>query len=237
MPVEETALLQIHQTCLRNWVSQAENRVLTLIERWIEQLSAALPYRKIPAIQTKVEGAARYSLINQQTLQPAPDTITWIQIQQGNVRWMGSEELILNSEAGVVPLSDRLWIEAEGDVQLFTQPTEAIRRTDSLLAGLSQFHTQILRSIDHLEQQETQVELKRLQAQERLNRQVTAEALGELASTLGTQAIDFFADDSPLLMAAGAIGRALGVTIRPPAQSEDFKRVKEPMEAIMRASR
>jgi ATP-binding cassette subfamily C protein len=40
-----------------------------------------------------------------------------------------------------------------------------------------------------------------------------------------------------LLTAAGAVGRALGIEIRPPARSETIERVKEPIEAIARASK
>jgi hypothetical protein len=54
---------------------------------------------------------------------------------------------------------------------------------------------------------------------------------------LNSQDGDFFLEGTPLLVAAGAVGRAMGVKIRPPARSEDLKRVKEPLEAIVRASR
>ena len=50
-------------------------------------------------------------------------------------------------------------------------------------------------------------------------------------------AIDLIQDEAPLLVAAGAVGKALGVSINPPAQSENLPRLKEPLEAIARASR
>lgn len=174
--------------------------------------------------------------VDQKLLQE-PDAIAWVQIQQGNVRWMWLEELTLDPASGIFPLSDGIWLEAVGEVQLATQTTSAIRNADILLEGLSQFHTQLLEYINFLEQQETQEELQRLSDRERLNRQVTAEALGELASSLGTQEATFFLEGTPLLVVAGAVGRCLGVKIRPPAKSENFKRVKEPLEAIVRASR
>ncbi len=46
-----------------------------------------------------------------------------------------------------------------------------------------------------------------------------------------------YLEGAPLLVAAGAVGKALGVTICPPAKSEDLARIKEPLEAIARASR
>ena len=237
VPIEETELLKIQSDDLRKCFVRKDEQTITQIDQWVNQLGTALSQSTLSAIHPKVEGAARVSLIRQQTLQPVGDTVVWMQIQQGVVRWNGSEALLLNPATGLVPFSDRLWIEAVDDVQIVTQPTDDIQNLDALLAGLSQLQTYVLSSLDRLEQQAAQAELKRLQAQERLNYQVTTEALGDLASTLGTSATDFFADDSPLLVAAGAIGKALGVTILPPAESEDFTRVKEPLEAIMRASR
>ncbi|HEY9656485.1 MAG TPA: NHLP bacteriocin export ABC transporter permease/ATPase subunit, partial [Crinalium sp.] len=237
VPIEETELLQVQSGELRQRLVRQDEPTIAQIDHWVNQLGATLSQSLVPVIHTKVAGATRVSLSRQQTLQPTEGTIVWMQIQQGTVRWNGTEELLLNPSTGLAPFSDCLWIEALDDVQLVMQPTEDIQNLDALLAGLSQLQTYVLFGIDRLEQQAAQAELQRLQAQARLNYQVTTEALGELASTLGTSAADFFADDSPLLVAARAIGKVLGVTIHPPAESEDFKRVKEPLEAIMRASR
>ncbi|MHC5731714.1 MAG: NHLP bacteriocin export ABC transporter permease/ATPase subunit, partial [Nostoc sp.] len=54
---------------------------------------------------------------------------------------------------------------------------------------------------------------------------------------LNPQDGDFFLEGTPLLVAAGAVGRAMGIKIRPPSRSENLKRLKEPLEAIVRASR
>jgi len=157
-------------------------------------------------------------------------------MQQGSVRFLGFEELTLTTAAGIFPLSDKMWLEAVEGVQLATNTTAQIRNSDTILAGLSQLNTQLLHCIDLLEQREVEEERERLRDRQRLNRQVTAEALGELASTLNQDG-DFFLEGTPLLVAAGAVGRAMGVKIRPPARSENLKRVKEPLEAIVRASR
>lgn len=236
VPIGETELLKVDQECFRKLVTDADARVVTLVEGWLQKIDAGT-YVATPATQVRAVGQARFSLLDGQTLQPDPGAITWVQVQQGKVRWMGFEELILDPAAGILPLSDGMWLEAVGEVQLATETTISIRNPDTLLGGLSQLHIQLLDYIDLLEQQEAQSELQRLQDRERLNRQVTAEALNELASSLGTQEATFFLEGTPLLVAAGAVGRSLGVTIRPPARSEDLKRVKEPLEAIVRASR
>lgn len=237
VPIGETELLKVDRECFRQLVANGDAKVVALVEGWLKQITAALSKVATPAIQVRASGEARFSLNDGQTFQTEPEEIAWVLISQGNVRWMGFEQLTLDSAGGIFPLSDGMWLQAVGEVQLATQTTSAIRNSNTLLLGLSLLHTQLLDYINFLEQQEAQEELQRLTDRERLNRQVTAEALGELASSLGTQEATFFLEGTPLLVAAGAVGRSLGVTIRPPARSQDLKRVKEPLEAIVRASR
>ena len=109
------------------------------------------------------------------------------------------------------PLIDVMWLEATGTVQLTTKTTASIRETESLLAGLSWFENQLLKYIKQLEQQERVAELNRLEAKERLNRRVTVEAVGDLASPLMDDDADLFVASAPLLAAAGAVGKAMGV--------------------------
>ncbi len=106
---------------------------------------------------------------------------------------------------------------------------------------LAQLQNQLLQSIELLRQQERQAEQLRLQARADLDRQMMDEVLTELTSTVLSQkvrpAILPTSDSTqPLLIAAGAMGRALGIPIHPPAQSEDLSRMSDPLAAIARAS-
>ncbi|RUT08787.1 NHLP family bacteriocin export ABC transporter permease/ATPase subunit [Dulcicalothrix desertica PCC 7102] len=108
-----------------------------------------------------------------------------------------------------------------------------------LLERLAQFHIEFFDCIDFVEQQEALEEIQRLQAREHLNRQVTKQALEELASSLNHEKQNSFlaeTHDSPLLYVAGAVGKALGINIHPPASLDELK-TKEPLEAIVRASK
>ncbi|MDZ8221836.1 NHLP family bacteriocin export ABC transporter peptidase/permease/ATPase subunit [Nostoc sp. ChiVER01] len=96
--------------------------------------------------------------------------------------------------------------------------------------------------------QEIDAELLRLESKERLDRELMTQTLTELASVLqprsdkvtnrSTLNTNFYLTDSQqaLLVAAGAVGRALGIEIRPPAISEDSQEIKDSVEALARAS-
>ncbi|MBD2774061.1 NHLP bacteriocin export ABC transporter permease/ATPase subunit [Iningainema tapete] len=143
----------------------------------------------------------------------------------------------LQKLSNALPLRDILWLEADAALQFTTKTTNASRNSDKLLAGLSQLHKQFFYYITLWQEQERLEELKRLQVRKHLDRQVTAEALEELASPLMPKETHFFLEGTPLTVAAGAVGKALGVKINPSTQSEDSKRVKDPLEAIAWASR
>ncbi|MHC5861747.1 NHLP bacteriocin export ABC transporter permease/ATPase subunit [Nostoc sp.] len=237
VPIGETELLQIHKECYCELIASGDGKAITWIENWLLQIGSVLSQITMPAIHVKAEGQSRFSLNNGQTFQPKTSVTCWVQLTQGTVRFLGFEELILTTSTTAFPLTDKMWLEAVEEVQLTTKTTSEFQNPDILLAGLSQLHTQLLQCLNLLDEREVQAEMTRLRDRQRLNRQVTAQAIGSLASTLSSQDGDFFLEGTPLLVAAGAVGRAMGIEIRPPSRSENLKRVKEPLEAIVRASR
>jgi ATP-binding cassette subfamily C protein len=237
IPMGKTELLKVERECFQKLVANANASVVALVEGWLQKFDATLFSAVIPPIQVKASGQERFSLIDGQTLQPKLDTVLWIQVQEGVLYSLGIKELTLTPQKGILPFTSAMWIKADGAVQVATEITSSLRNADILLSGLSLFHQQFLFWNQLREQEERTEELQRLEARENLNRQVTAEALGELASPLMPPKADFFQEGIPLLVAAGAVGKALGMKISAPGKSEDLKRLAEPLEAIARASR
>ncbi|MBD2412435.1 NHLP family bacteriocin export ABC transporter peptidase/permease/ATPase subunit [Nostoc calcicola FACHB-3891] len=194
------------------------------------------------------KGVHYFSLAKNQIFQPQGH-VSWVQILQGRAKWMGFEDLLLTPASGMLPLHPNMWLEASDTVELQSLSTLEIADINVLLGGLSQLQTYFLHCIELLQRQEMDAELLRFAARERLESQVMQQTLAELASVLPqpksnrlTTSSEFTTnvDATPnqaLLVAAGAVGRTLGITILPPAASEDFNRVQDPVEAIARASR
>lgn len=240
--VEETELLRISRADFEMSLDNGDEAV-ALVERWIHRLGAGLADVPSPSFSV-LEGIQYFSLSQDQIFQPRQGTVSWVRIQQGHTRWMGFEELPLDSTTGMLPLGTGMWLQAEDTVELEDVRTLEIREPDILIDSLAQLQTYFLRCIDLLEEQDMQVELLRFEERERLNRQAMDETLAELASVLQPRETAFSPEVMPdippeqsLLIAAGAVGRSLGITICPPAKSEDKKRVQDPLAAIARASR
>jgi NHLM bacteriocin system ABC transporter ATP-binding protein len=242
VPIGETELLKIDRNYFDYLVTDAKvtdpkMQLETWVETWLNKIKSVISHISVPPIQIKAEAGKRYSLSNGQTLQPETNSVIWVEIQQGYLCWLGREELTITKETTTIPLNDALWLEADGTVQLTTKTTTSLEDANTKLLGLSQLHKLWLNYIEFQTIQEQERELQRLNEREQLNYQITATALNELASPLRTHSANFFTGNAPLLVVAGAVGKALGVIILPPAASEDLSRVKEPLEAIARASR
>ncbi|MEH2229392.1 MAG: NHLP bacteriocin export ABC transporter permease/ATPase subunit [Nostoc sp.] len=115
--------------------------------------------------------------------------------------------------------------------------TEKLPNWNEIQVTLSELHSDFCEILTQIEQEELAAKWTQFQARQQLNSQVKVNALGELASVLKPKQAELMQAGTPLLIAAGAVGRALGIKILPPVRSEDMKRIKEPLEAIARASR
>ncbi|KAM3112665.1 NHLP bacteriocin export ABC transporter permease/ATPase subunit [Phormidesmis sp. 146-33] len=240
--IEETELLKVSIADFREFLADGHGEALTLAESWIEQLGLTLSAVVPPTLVFQEEGVRYFSLTEGQIFQPQRELVSWVQLQSGYAVWMGFEELLLTPQSGLLPVSADMWFQAGDTIELSCQKTSEIDDPNTVVMGIFQLQIYVLQSIYLLEQQETHTELKRFQERQHLNRQVMEETLGELASLLQspkfTTAETGASDpDQALLIAAGAVGKVLGVTIRPPAKSEDLKRVQDPLQAIARASR
>ncbi|MEH2208549.1 MAG: NHLP bacteriocin export ABC transporter permease/ATPase subunit [Nostoc sp.] len=246
--LEETEILKVSRADFNQLFADANKEVVTLIERWIYQLGSVLAGITTPTTPTLLPKNRQFSLVEDQIFQP--HQISWVQILQGRARWMGFAELPLTSASGMLPLAENMWLQADNTVELKSVNTADIEDIDSLLSGLSQLQTYFLHCINLLQRQEMDAELLRFQARERLESQVMQETLAELASVLPqpksdrlnnslgfSSNLDATDPNQALLIAAGAVGQALGIKICPPAASEDSNRVQDPVEAIARASR
>jgi ATP-binding cassette subfamily C protein len=208
----------------------------SLLDHWIHKLGQVegLPQPKTAGLAPDMQ---YISLMQGQICQPPPDQVLWVRMQQGKMLWLGDSELSLDPETGCFPIGNGAWLESSDHVELFSRGTAEVDSWIVLLKGLAQLHHYFLRSIEKIGESEAQQTLARFQARQQLNRQLTHQTVRQLASVLNPRRESFFKADTPLLIAAGAVGKALGVTIQPPARSEDLKRLKEPLEAIARSSR
>lgn len=109
--------------------------------------------------------------------------------------------------------------------------------TPVIVDRLNRFHANFLVTLDQLYQQQDAERANQFDRRLKLNEQVTDRSFDNLTAIFRPKAEAFLTEGTALLVAAGAVGKALGIEIHPPARSEDPTRVKDPLDAISRASR
>jgi NHLM bacteriocin system ABC transporter ATP-binding protein len=112
-----------------------------------------------------------------------------------------------------------------------------INTSTFLIEQLQQFQAEFLVCLHQLHQEEEEAREAQFHNRQKLNQKVSDRSIGNLTAIFRPKVAEFLTEGTNLLIAAGAVGRALGIEIRPPARSEDSNRVKDPLEAIARASR
>ena len=113
---------------------------------------------------------------------------------------------------------------------------EASHEIDALKLELVTLHANFFHCLAQLEQRELAEKLRQFQQRKSRDRQVQEQALAELVAVLEPQRAQFSTKGDALLVAAGAVGHALGIDIHPPAQSTNLQQLKDPLEAIARTS-
>jgi NHLM bacteriocin system ABC transporter ATP-binding protein len=250
----------INQNTNINLYRNKQIPAIQLIERWVNILGtsvSAITPSKLPT-PSLAPGCAVMG--DGEVFQPPYEKIVWVKILQGQANFLGQDNLEITPDTGRIPLEKNLWLQTrasvvEIDSACITSPEYAEGEgglyLDSkfLLNGLHELQSFVLQAIGQVEYQETQAELTRAKERERLNNQAIASTLSDFASIFESEkaliipAAQISTEDAEklhvksLLFAAGVVGRVLGIDIKPPGSSEDLQRVRDPLDAIARASR
>lgn len=237
VPVDEAELLLVDRQYLEELTLAQDDKINVWLQSWLDKFERAVSFPDVPKITNKISEPRQLLLDKGQTVQPEPGRIIWINIEQGHLCWLGREELTLTKVTTTFPINARMWLTTDKAARLQIKTTNILPDANVLLAGLSQLHKLFLDYVRLDAKQQQTKEIQRLNTRQHRDRLVTSKALDELAFPLTLKTTPIDTEGEPLAIAAGAVGRALGVTIRPPANSENLERLREPLEAIARASR
>ncbi len=202
------------------------------IYHWSKHLHPPIPVAVDPVL---VDSTQYLSLSAKQVLLSPKNQVLWITIRQGSAIWLELEGQRLE-KLQTLPIGFGLWMSAETDLEISSQVTEEREDWTSLQMELRQFHQNVGINIQELEAQELEADFHRFEARNKQNKASLTAALEDLVSVLHEPKEQTSLGGNALLVASGAVGRVAGIVIRPPSQSEDIKRIKDPLSAIARAS-
>ncbi len=203
-----------------------------LIDPWIHHWGTIDGFPKT-AQTGQVPDVHYISLTRGQVCRP-DSQVLWIRMQEGTATWMGNPAFPITAELGCFPLGRGTYLQAQDHIEFFARPTAEVKSRKVLIRGIAQLHRYCFNTLEQIDARHQRLSLRRFQQRQQLNQAVTENVVHSLAGVLEGEAAD--STESPLLAAAGAVGKALGVAIQPPASSENPARNQEPLDAIARAS-
>jgi ATP-binding cassette subfamily C protein len=107
---------------------------------------------------------------------------------------------------------------------------------DAARADLVAFHRAVLERVHQRDVEEREVERTRLDERARLSREVSSQAVEELAAVLEPAGREPLPRGSALFVAASAVARELGMTLKAPARWQEAATLTDPVELIARTS-
>ncbi|MEB3210909.1 MAG: NHLP bacteriocin export ABC transporter permease/ATPase subunit [Leptolyngbyaceae bacterium] len=206
------------------------------VDPWIQQIGTIRGWPKMRKVNKPPE-TNYVSMMSGEVCVPKENQVLWVRMQEGTTFWMGDERFPITDWHGCFPIGHATCLRADKNVQFFARETDRVKSKVIIVKGIAQLHRYFLAYIQQLEEEELKATAQRFQQRQALNQRVTDTTIQSLATVLKVEEDDYLRVDEPLLVAAGAVGKVLGVNINPPMESENATRVKEPLEAIARASR
>ncbi|MBX2864033.1 MAG: NHLP bacteriocin export ABC transporter permease/ATPase subunit [Leptolyngbyaceae cyanobacterium MAG.088] len=212
--------------------------LLRQVERWVNALTQV---KGFPG-RTIIEFSSHVGTLK---LNPADgyspkSRIMWVKLKTSSAYWLDEEKFALQQSSPLFPVSRTTWVQAKDQpADLEVLPSEQLCSNvayGDFSQGLNLFHQYALEVIEEGWQSDRQRGEQQFTARQQLNQEATETTLQGLVSVLQPGSGDYLLAETPLLRVAGAVGHALGVTIEPPSESEQNQQVKEPLEAIARAS-
>ena len=245
--LEDTMLLPIDSVKFYDLVLTTPHQTTRQIESWIYRLGTMVSGLEPPRMHTPIDACG--ILEPGEIYQPAQGEVVWTQVGQGTANLLGLPSVKLTAELGQIPLTSHLWIQARDIVEIESCSKQSILNPQIFFDGLSLLQQLVLHSIEQSEEQNQQQEHDRFLEKINIDENAISTTYREF-DKLFVQPKRIKRDDrasliattvttemEALLISAGAVGHALGITVAPPAASDDPRRAQEPLESIARASR
>ena len=206
----------------------------TRLEEWTSRLSSFIGNDSGSAEIERITEPGEVVLDAGQRARSERDRVFWFSSKTGRVILLGAEGLEMPPSTSI-PLGSGAWFEALAPATLTAVGADELD-SGQMLEGLEALHGLVSAQLEFLDASERDREVRRLQQRGVMQANIRETALDEMAAVLNPRTL-LPHRDTNLLSTVAAVGHALGIEIRPPATSENLKRVKDPLDAIARASR
>ncbi len=191
--LEDVELQQLSWEDLQVQIAQENFHKITLLESWLQHLAEAISLESLQKNQnpdyTSLSPCSRdriyrisipYLLETNQTIKPPANQIIWLKVSQGTISWLNFSNLTLDQDSPWFPLVGDMWLTAISPTEIRYVPTFQCDDNEQLSASLEIFHRYFCYALNLHAQERQEVEFRRFQAREQLNKRLNSSALGKL---------------------------------------------------------
>jgi NHLM bacteriocin system ABC transporter ATP-binding protein len=234
VPTDDVTLVEIPRDRIEQGLTEGV-AVNELVECWVNNVTAFLSRGFAPGAAEQISSDMDLAIGAGQHVHPERNQFVWIRVEQGKALLMGIPELTVEAGDVYFPFGTNLWLTANEPLRMKAVSTQQVSAEAGLLSGLTHLHALLRKRLGTLDTEDEHTELARREQRGLLQQRLTESALQTAASVLNPK-VAFPIAGNPLLNALTAVGETLGIEIRPPFRAENLDRVKDPIEAIARAS-
>ena len=235
--IEETQLEAFDSHSVMRAVASGDHDWAGRVERWCQALCSSLAAIRPPEDAMRLEGEGTLVVSATRAVAAGAVTGAWLEVGSGRVGCMGLGAPVCDALSGWFPLPPSLWLVAEVEAELRVASMVQIADAHALEQGLRFLYRAVVRMLPEVEARERGELSQQWEVRSSVDSEKAALAVDSLAAVLsGAPRGRLHASAAPLVAAARLVGEACGITIEGPRRSEDPSRLREPLQAVARAS-
>jgi NHLM bacteriocin system ABC transporter ATP-binding protein len=234
-----TALVRLSIDDLRSMVLAGNEYVLSLIENWVNALSAAATAgQQPPTLAEGLDAGETVHVGEEPKSVTARHRVAWISHTRGASRLMGNDEFPIGNDL-VFPLSRHTWLTSDPQSEIRAVAPETVPAVDPEWRGLQTFGRMAMEVLTERVRRETEVDRERMRARAVADNALLHKTMLLLASPINKirgVAEGQDACNHPVFLACQAIGARMGFQVKAHPDLIRGIPMADPVAAVAKAS-
>jgi ATP-binding cassette subfamily C protein len=235
--LEDSELVAAPLPSLKSISNGEPLELVARVEAWARRIGSVISTRASHSHAERAHADGPIALAAGQSIKAPTDQVLWMTVVSGAVSPADAPGVTIGPNSRSVAVSGDIRLVAQADSELSFLRLADMEPRVGYEDGLANLHRLCFECLNHLDEQQRELDARRLASRQQLQTEDTSSALGELGQALLPRGKAIHREDD-LMAALEAIGNLSGITFRRPAvASGDIALGRDPIEEIAHASR
>ena len=215
--------------------------LVRLLEGWLRELPRELLRDRRPPKQFQaLEPGREIRLTEERHAARAHKGVAWVRHLEGSSRYLGREELVIEPEDVLLPLSEETWLISAAGTRISCVESSFLLRSGGLWSGLDRYHRLFLDLVRLVLEETETSEREQLQRKVELDLRTLEAAhtrLGSVLESAERREVEIDQGADLLFAACRRVGEAAGIRFEKPPAGDGELPVRHHLRRIAAASR